>query len=1282
MSMEEIDKELRKKFPSAASNAPPPGADPDLPALHAVHETAAKGSVSQHGAVAEVAGKTGLPPDVARAALPELQAALKQEKFDAGKLKEQSPGLAAAILENPASGPALMADKKPLSFFEWVLAHNPVRGISNVVEETKKGWQRGNLDNEMQPLIDKQRQQKGYLDPDDRRKLEELEAAQYAAREGDIGIIPYVPAGVAENLPRYIHGLPRIASRGLFAASAFGLAGSAGGGVGAIPAAGVGAATGVSFGVFEESFRSEGNLFYRELLRDGVDPETAEIGALIVGVANGVLEAAPIDKVLRIIPGVEVVLHGSTKEIVKRAFKDPSTKAALKRAAKRLGEGMLWEGVTEALQTVTGQVVGAGAKGQPMLEAVVEGFPETLESGIKGAAVGGGMHVMSPGTIIEAGSELTEARKARALQEYFQAAGSAAAQSEAFKALPKESKKFVKDLRAKYGGVDTVSIPAEKLAKVTEGVDLEEVAPDVAAQLAAATGPEDEVTVRTDDMFVHLAALPGFEELTHDIRAGDHMTAREAASGALEEKIKEAQEQGTQEPKDNFQQQAEESAGFTPLDPERLFTDEEYKAYTATFTKAQEEARAFADRASSREWRRQVADDYDAFHKAAREEVAADPAMNMRQVLLHGEDLNGNKATPTMWWANKRFSWEWADQNLDPAMKRAAAELFGTDGIDPDLVAPFYPEFDDARDMIAAVVEKGSPQGWARRTAKARLAEKYPAFQATSKEGARRWARENVTRALHVDAVGNAIWAGAVALGKQVGGAGGTKARVVIKEAARRAVGDTKVWALNLKLAERNEGRAAFRAAEAWRKKDAAKAYEETRKQLYWHYVWRETLGKLEAVDKFKDQVKRLKSNDAREAIAEGGIHWTAGIDTILYKLGLSRFPGSMPYEEVVAKCKEQGTDTPLSVEELAALPEYDELTSAELDEVAGKLRAFSVLGRNFGRSFLAEEKQAFKERVAELAEHVRSNTRVPPDSPRGLAMVDATKKFLSEQGWKLRKVEFLCRILDGGETAGWAHRAIFQPFVDAEVREHLMQKDLIKDLRAEFQEFSLQERFHLDRKVSFLGVSMPRRDLLGVALNMRNEGNEQRLMATYRNKGWTREQVLAALDQELSDKDLAMVNRLGTLAGRYWEDVKKTHLLHKGYEPAEVTGKGVTLPSGRIIEGGYYPVVKDFDKVSYHSEEVWDPSFEPAAVGRSFTMERADRDFDPITVSIDALPRHLFNVILHPGDGSEPADAGWAGALHHRGAVVGRRLQSDLSVVAVHRARVFLRLSRYVVRG
>ncbi len=1318
MSMEEIDKELRKKFPSAASNAPP-GVDPDLPALHAVNEAAATASVAQHGAVAEVAGKTGLPPDVARAALPELQASLKREKFDAGKLKEQSPGLAAAILENPTSGPALMADKKPLSFFEWILSHNPARGISSVVEETKKGWARGSLDTEMQPLIDKQRQQKGHLAPDDQRKLEELEAAQAAAREGDIGIIPYVPAGVAENLPRYIRGLPNIASRGLAAATAFGLAGSAVGGVGALPAAGVGAATGAAFGVFEESFRSEGNLFYRELLRDGVDPETAEVGALIVGVANGTLEAAPIDKVLRIVPGVEAVLHGPTKEIVKRAFKDPSVKAALKRATKRLGEGMLWEGVTEALQTVTSQVVGAGAKGQPMLEAVVEGLPETLESGLKGAAVGGGMHVVSPGTIIETGSELTEARKARALQEYFQAAGSAAAQSEAFKALPKESKRFVKDLRTKYGGVDTVSIPAEKLAKVTEGVDLEEVAPDVAAQLAAATGPEDEVTVRTDDMFVHLAALPGFEELTHDIRAGDHMTAREAASGVLEERIKETQEQGAQgqrsEPPvpeghvrlyhggveggegprwlspdrkyaegyaaksmggkvryvdlpagspllektfddsgtsakapykafeappevasklrevavpDGFQQQAEESAGLKPLDPERLFTDEEYKAYEETFTKAQEEARAFADRASTREWRRQVSDDYDAFHKAASEEVAADPAMNMRQVLLHGEDLNGNKAAPTMWWANRRFSLEWADQNLDPAMKRAAVELFGADGIDPDLVAPFYPEFDDARDMIAAVVEKGTPQGWARRTAKARLAGKYPAFQATSKEGARRWARENVTRALHVDAVGNAIWAGAVALGKQVGGAGGTKARVVIKEAARRAVGDTKVWALNLRLAERNEGQAAFRAAEAWRAKDAAKAYEETRKQLYWHYMWRETLSKLEAVDKFKDQVKRLKSNDAREKIAEGGIHWTAGIDTVLYRLGLSRFPGSMPYEEVVAKCKEQGTDAPLSAEELAALPEYDDLTSAELEEVAGKLQAFATLGRNFGRSFIAEQKQAFKERVAELADHVRSNTRVPPDSSKGLAMVDATKKFLSEQGWKLRKVEFLCRILDGGDTAGLAHRAIFQPFVDAEVQEHLMQKDLIKDLRAEFQEFSLQERFHLDRKVSFLGVSMPRRDLLGVALNMRNEGNEQRLMATYRNKGWTREQVLAALDRELSDKDITMVNRLGALAGRYWEDVKKTHLLHKGYEPAEVTGKGVTLPSGRLIEGGYYPVVKDFNKVSYHSEEVWDPSFEPAAVGRSFTMERADRDFDPITVSIDALPRHLFNVI------------------------------------------------------
>jgi hypothetical protein len=705
-----------------------------------------------------------------------------------------------------------------------------------------------------------------------------------------------------------------------------------------------------------------------------------------------------------------------------------------------------------------------------------------------------------------------------------------------------------------------------------------------------------------------------------------------------------------QQPSD-FDVVSQHSAGLVPLDLDLHDKKEtgtqpgeapaaespEMKAYRLRFNAAVAQAREQADRATAREFRRGVSDDRRTIQSVVEGETKHDPAFNARNVILRGERLDGGKVEG--WVKGQKLSAEWIKENVDESLSADLKGLSVSGGVDPDLVAPFL-GFKDGKALVWALAEKGSRAQWIRKETNRLMALKYPGYT-----GAKGWSSENVQRALHTDEISNAIWAGFKAMGKRLTMLGkraisdqnGMSAKAALKVAADTSVNRTPLWGLSLRREERSEGRAARAAAEAWRARDVEAAYDETRQQLYHHFAWRAIDRALDAAEKFKEYVSTFRKEARRKRIAEGGAHYLEAIDAITNKLGFNNEAPSRPKSEILQDIQADGMVPPLTVDDFNKLPgDHTDLTVAQMGEVHEALQALHEEAKKAGDLVIAENRRNFKETAGRLANGIKEALPPKPPSPNeNPDAVEVIQNGLRNGDWHLRKIEFLCRILDGGKTAGLAHELIFQPMVDAEVKAHQMARDLMHTLRDDFALFTLKDKFEHSKKVEFIDTMISRRDVLSIALNMRNEGNMQRMLDS---KGWDKTAVLARLDQILDDKDIEVVNRLGSVVERTWPEVQRVYEAQHGVKPKAVKGEDVTLPSGRKIEGGYYPIIKNFDKLSKAEREtlaassmqgdLWDPLFEPVSVSHAFTESRVEKNVDPLLLSIDALPRHLMKVI------------------------------------------------------
>lgn len=485
----------------------------------------------QAAAEVRAAKRTGLSPELV-ATDPNLVRAANEP--DWSSLAREAP-VTARTLSDPHVAAAAQDDVQTLSALEKLFG-----GWKDLAWETAEAWKRGRSTTRLAEIGYLQSQGKGSPElAAEADRLEALAAAHPPLRGA--GLVARGVRAAVESTPYMLHGIAASGERVSQGGAAGLAAGAAAGGVtgpGAVVTAGAGllagAKAGLAVGTAEDVARLEQGLAYREYMQmPGVRHEQARLASTFVGIANGLLEVAPLHQVLQI-PALKALLRGSaTKDVFRTILRSNTGRAAVARAAARLAGGMTLEGLTEAAQELSTVLGGQAAQGEEVSvgRAFAEQGDRIVQAGVEGALAAGVMG--GPGLVAGLASDVREARAGAAREAFWKGLGQAAAASKTRGRLEDAFHDHVAALVAEKGAPEAVSAPAEALTNVLHQNDitLEQIAqkmPAVARQLEEAAGnPGVEISIPTADFATHIAPLKGYEALVPDLRVGDELTIRE-----------------------------------------------------------------------------------------------------------------------------------------------------------------------------------------------------------------------------------------------------------------------------------------------------------------------------------------------------------------------------------------------------------------------------------------------------------------------------------------------------------------------------------------------------------------------------------------------------------------------------------------------------------------------------------------------------------------------------------------------------------------------------------
>lgn len=649
---------------------------------------------------------------------------------------------------------------------------------------------------------------------------------------------------------------------------------------------------------------------------------------------------------------------------------------------------------------------------------------------------------------------------------------------------------------------------------------------------------------------------------------------------------------------------------------------EGYAAYKDRFEKGILGARARLEQEAIRAMKRDVSEEGQRVRAEVTAEVEARPVQQLIAFLRTGkglegaaEDLSGKKLL--------RSAVEAAGVKLGRKLKLFTEE----GGVDPDVLAPYF-GFTSGAELLAALAAEPLKATAIREEFERRMVEKFPDYGATPA-----WMQETALKELHANETGVALLTELEALTKQVGAQSPKSAIAAIKIAVLHALPQMTMLELTPGRFLRAEAQAARLAQEAYAKGDFLEAYSQKRRQLWNREMWRQVTAAKEEMGKAQQYLASFLDVAKRKRIGLAGAYLDT-IDSILEGIDLkTRSQKEMDrrtsYLQHLNKLKEAGE--PVVVPDDLPLTNWRAMTVAEMRAVRDSVESLESLAQLKNKIRIGRELRSFKNTVAQAAAHIEAKAGKNYAHKAGTPTWWAKRReWFTKANFQLKKIEFICRELDGGQTAGFIHSLFFQPLVEAQTAKADLSMSVLQELKRPFDELSLKDRLRYDERVDFLGHSLLLRDVLTVALNMGNEGNKERLLTGY---GWKEEDVVARLGELLNDKDLDIVEHIWKTIDSLWPHIEALSKRTVGIAPERVNATIVKI-GARELHGGYYPIVKDpkastlgLKVAERKTGDVFENHFMLPLVEMGFTKQRGN-DMSPLLLSMDVVGSHINEVI------------------------------------------------------
>lgn len=553
------------------------------------------------------------------------------------------------------------------------------------------------------------------------------------------------------------------------------------------------------------------------------------------------------------------------------------------------------------------------------------------------------------------------------------------------------------------------------------------------------------------------------------------------------------------------------------------------------------------------------------------------------------------------------------DNGIHPAQ---LAELFGFTSVDHMLVELTSAE--PIKDKIAGLVEQ-------------RLLEDHGDL--TDEKAI----EEAADRAIHSDARARFVATELAAL-NQLAGKPKTLASAA-RAYAKEIVARLKVRDLKPSLYESAAARAGKASLDALGKGNRTAAAAEKRNQLINTYAAREAIRAKDEVDDTLAYFARLLRPGAAKSIDPDYLEQILSIlDRVDLRIGqsLRAIDKRTSLAEWIEKQRELGFDPiiPDDLLEQLGRRSYKDMSVEELRGLRDAVKNIEHLGRLKNKLLTAKRDRDFARAVGKITDRVigQAYKEVPAliAKAKGLSGVaEHISSFLIAH----RKLAEIARQLDGEYDGGPVWEFFIRPMNDAAAAEVAMTGDASRRFAA------LTGGLKLSSKLEFvpeIGQSISFEHRLGVALNLGNAVNRERVLAGHR---WNDDQLEAVL-RPLTAEHWQLVQGIWDFIGSYWPEIAAKERRVTGVEPGRVDPEPLRVypADGEPMElaGGYYPIAYNRDQsagAEAHGEaEGWKMAmrgaYTSATTRRGHTKARVESTGWPLRYDLGVVTEHVAQVI------------------------------------------------------
>jgi len=571
-------------------------------------------------------------------------------------------------------------------------------------------------------------------------------------------------------------------------------------------------------------------------------------------------------------------------------------------------------------------------------------------------------------------------------------------------------------------------------------------------------------------------------------------------------------------------------------------------------------------------------------------ELRGDTQYSLSHDFAADQDIQagGELANPTALSAGRLDAGELSIMNLPQEVLDAlnARKMVAKHGLHPDIVAalpgiemtsgaelvqklaeaqPLHEVIEAATDvkMLERYGDLSSPEAIARAADKAVHNEARARFSATEAEVLQRLANPTAPTG-KIDRRGRAVSRGILL--------------PAAREFAQNVIARVRVRDLRPAQYANAEARAAQNAVRAAKAGDVMTAAAEKRNQVIQQQLTKATYDAQDEVGKAVRYLRKFDNAGTRKSI---DADYLDQIDQLLERFDLRASVSNKEAArrksllEWVQAQQELGfdPDVPDVLLARAQRKPYRELTVTELRGVLDTVKQIEHLGRLKNRLLTAADNRAFSQIVDEISASIQDNAkrtvkeRRTSDRGRLADIGSLFRNFTADH----RKFASLVREMDGWQDGGSMWEYLAQSMNRAGDREAVMREQATIALSNLLK--PILKTGKLDEKTFFrsVGKSFTREERIGLALNMGNETNRERLVSGEGLPPAVQREILDTLTKEEMDFVQSVWDYLDT----YWSEIVAKQRRVQGITSEKVQALPVETKHG-TYRGGYYPIKYD----------------------------------------------------------------------------------------------------------